>query len=98
MLEDEDCENPEYFDDDDAAYDRWADNRVDEYFDRMDERMKLMKKWIALWDKDFILASRPNDIKERNELEQELVENLTGNKKHWLDINSIHGKWGSNAL
>lgn len=74
----------EYFDED-ADYDRWADDRVGDYFQILQEREELYKK-LLLCDHH----SNHND--ERDELEKKLVYNLTRNKDNWIDMNSIHSE------
>lgn len=63
--------------DDDSAYDAWADNRVEEFYFRLEERISLMKELVELWNDKF------NSY--RDELEKQLVQNLTGDKKHWKE-------------
>ena len=70
--------------DTDEAYDSWADSRVEEFYDLLEERQKLYKK---LLECDY--SSNHND--KRDELEKQLVKNLTGKDRLWLNINSIHG-------
>ena len=86
-----DCEDPENEDhpdcqcsyDEDAAYDSWADDRVIRYYEILKERQLLYKKLLLC-----SYSSNHND--ERDELEKQLVYNLTRNKKNWVDMNSIH--------
>ena len=79
--------------DDDSAYDAWADNRVEEFYFRLEERISIMKELVKLWNDK---STHTNNVDKRDELEKQLVQNLTGDKKHWQSINSIHDKWGSN--
>lgn len=81
-------ENPEeeYFDED-RDYDAWADGRVEDYFDILQERQDLYKKLL-------LCTHSGNHNNERDELEKKLVYNLTRNKDNWIDMNSIHSeKW-----
>lgn len=92
MTEEIDCEEfPEHEEckcsdpnDDDSAYDSWADDQVGYFFEHLEERKKLYEE-LLLCD----YHSNNND--ERDELEKKLVKNLTGEDGLWLDINSIHG-------
>lgn len=70
------------YDDGDALYDAWADERVIDFFTALEERKKLYQK-LLLTDHD-----RKND--ERDELEKELVYNLTGQRGLWLNMNDLH--------
>ena len=36
--------------DDDSAYDAWADNRVEEFYARLEERISIMKELVELWN------------------------------------------------
>ena len=77
-------ENPEEeYVDEDMAYDSWADDRVIRYYEILEERQLLYKKLLLC-----SYSSNHND--ERDELEKQLVSNLTGDKKNWIDMNSIH--------
>ena len=77
---------------DDSAYDAWADNRVEEFYFRLEERISIMKELVELWKDE---STHTNNVDKRDELEKQLVQNLTGDKKNWQSINSIHDKWGS---
>jgi hypothetical protein len=69
--------------DTDEAYDAWADDRVGEFYDVLKERQELYKKLLSA-------DHSTNDVTERDELEKQLVKNLTGKSGLWLNMNSIH--------
>ena len=75
------CSDPN---DDDSAYDSWADDQVGYFYEHLEERLELYKKLLTT-------DHSTNNVKERDELEKKLVKNLTGEDGLWLDINSIHG-------
>ena len=79
--ENEECQCRDTSDED---YDAWADDQVDYFFEHLEKRQELYKK-LLLCD----YHSNNND--ERDELEKQLVKNLTGENGLWMDINSIHG-------
>ena len=81
--EDEECLCRDTSDDD---YDAWADERVDQFFEILEERKKLYTQLL-------LCDYRSNNNSERDELEKKLVKNLTGKDGLWRDINSIHGDW-----
>ena len=72
--------------DDDSAYDAWADNRVEEFYARLEERISIMKELLKLYE-----SHTPDDNGNHKpyiimyNLEKELVQNLTGDKKHWKE-------------
>jgi|TARA_R110002110_G_scaffold382924_1_gene594233 hypothetical protein len=70
--------------DNDDAYDAWADDQVGYFFDHLKEREELYKKLL-------LCDYHSNNNTERDELEKQLVKNLTGEDGLWLDINSIYG-------
>jgi hypothetical protein len=74
------CSDPN---DDDSAYDAWADDRVIEFYEALEERQELYKKLLSA-------DHSTNNVTERDELEKKLVENLTGKRGLWLNMNSIH--------
>lgn len=73
--------------DDDSAYDSWADNRVEEFYARLEERISIMKELVKLYESHTLDDNgnyKPYIIMYN--LEKELVQNLTGDKKHWKEI------------
>ena len=89
-----DCDDPENADhpdcqcdgyDEDRDYDVWADGRVEDYFDILQERQDLYKKLL-------LCTHGGNHNNERDELEKKLVYNLTRSKDNWIDMNSIHSE------
>jgi|TARA_R110002020_G_scaffold16421_5_gene57969 hypothetical protein len=76
----EDCKC--MYDDGDALYDAWADDRVSDFFTALEEREKLYKK--------LLLCDHNGKSDERDELEKELVYNLTGKRGLWLNMNDLH--------
>ena len=84
-------ENPEEeYVDEDAAYDSWADDRVIQFYERLEDRAELYKMLIKLWEDQ---KTHTNNVNSRDELEKRLVKNLTGDEKHWVNMNSIHDEW-----
>ena len=82
MTKDEvDCEDPENEDhpdcqcggDDDREYDAWADERVCQFYERLEDRAELYKQ---------LLSKKQLTEKRRAYLEKMLVENLTG-RRDW---------------
>ena len=82
MTKDEvDCEAPENEDhpdcqcggDDDREYDAWADERVCQFYERLEDRAELYKQ---------LLSKKQLTEKRRAYLEKMLVENLTG-RRDW---------------
>ena len=144
MSKDEvDCEDPENadhpdcqcdFDDGDRQYDAWADERVIQFYERLEgradlyktllakkqlsdpqkalhekmlienltgrrvfynpqlhtERKELMQQLLELWNDT---GTHTNNVNKRDRLEKKLVLNLTGSRKLWQNINSIHDEW-----
>ena len=90
-----DCDDPENEDEEecqcrepnDDAYDAWADERVGEYFDILKERHALYNSLLKLWENE---RTHTNKVAERDELEKQLVRNLTGEDGLWLNMNSFH--------
>lgn len=78
--EHEECQCP---DNSDQEYDAWADDRVIEFYEALEERLELYKKLLTA-------DHSTNNVKERDELEKQLVKNLTGKNGLWLNMNSIH--------
>jgi hypothetical protein len=74
------CSDPN---DGDALYDAWADDRVIAFYEALEERHELYKKLLSA-------DHSTNNIKERDELEKELVYNLTGKRGLWLNMNNLH--------
>jgi len=72
-------------DDNDDAYDAWADSRTEDYFDILKERQVLYKKLL-------LCTYNGNHNDERDELEKKLVYNLTRSRDNWIDMNSIHNE------
>jgi len=52
--------------------------------------MQLQKERQLLYKKLLLCSYSSNHNDERDELEKQLVYNLTRNKKNWIDMNSIH--------
>ena len=138
-----DCEDPENADhpecqcddDGDRQYDAWADERVIQFYERLEDRAELYKLLLSkkteatqkrlndemLWEKMLIenltgrrdwqlqterkelmekllelwndTGTHTNNVNKRDRLEKKLVENLTGSRKPWQNINSIHDDW-----
>ncbi len=78
--------------DDDSAYDAWADNRVEEFYARLEERISLMKELVELYK-----VKNAKKVDERDNLEKELVQNLTGDKKHWKEDKTSNQDRKTNA-
>jgi hypothetical protein len=68
--------------DNDDAYDAWADDRVIAFYEAIEAREKLYKK--------LLLCDYSGKSDERDELEKELVYNLTGQRGLWLNMNNLH--------
>jgi hypothetical protein len=81
--EHEECQCSGDPDDGDALYDAWADDRVIAFYEALEERHELYKKLLSA-------DHSTNNIKERDELEKELVYNLTGKRGLWLNMNNLH--------
>ena len=77
--EDEECQCRDTSDDD---YDAWADDRVIAFYEAIEAREKLYKK--------LLLCDYSGKSDERDELEKELVYNLTGKRGLWLNMNDLH--------
>lgn len=84
--------------DDDSAYDAWADNRVEEFYFRLEERISIMKELVKLYEshtQDDNGNYKPYIIMYN--LEKELVQNLTGDKKHWKEDKTSNQDRKTNA-
>ena len=68
----------------DEDYDAWADDQVGYYYEHLEKRQELYKKLL-------LCDYHSNNNAERDELEKQLVKNLTGEDGLWMDTNSIHG-------
>tara|TARA_B110000285_G_scaffold8616_1_gene8803 strand:- start:395 stop:703 length:309 start_codon:yes stop_codon:yes gene_type:complete len=68
----------------DEDYDAWADDQVGYYYEHLEKRQELYKKLL-------LCDYHSNNNTERDELEKQLVKNLTGEDGLWMDTNSIHG-------
>ena len=68
----------------DEDYDAWADDQVGYYYEHLEKRQELYKKLL-------LCDYHSNNNAERDELEKQLVKNLTGENGLWMDTNSIHG-------
>ena len=82
-----DCDDPENKDhpdcqcdgyDEDQAYDAYIDGIVEDYFDRLDERQGLYKKLL-------LCDYHGNHNKDRDDLEKQLLKNLTGTDMGWKE-------------
>ena len=71
-------ENPEEYFDEDQAYDAYVDGIVEDYFDRLDERQGLYKKLL-------LCDYHGNHNKDRDDLEKQLLKNLTGTDMGWKE-------------
>ena len=65
-------------DDNDDAYDAMMDEIVGDYFDRLRERQKLYKKLL-------LCDYHGNHNEERDNLEKELLINITGTDRDWKE-------------
>ena len=66
------------YDDEDQAYDAYVDGIVEDYFDRLDERQGLYKKLL-------LCDYHGNHNKDRDDLEKQLLKNLTGTDMGWKE-------------
>ena len=64
--------------DEDQAYDAWVDDIVGDYFYRLKERQELYKKLL-------LCEYHGNHNIERDNLEKELLRNLTGTDQDWIE-------------
>ena len=80
-FEPNDIEEP--YDDGDAGYDAMMDEIVGDYFDRLRDRQELYKKLL-------LCDYHGNHNTERDNLEKELLINITGTDRDWKEDAGRH--------
>ena len=83
MSIDETIENT--YDDGDAQYDAMMDEIVGDYFDRLRKRQELYKKLL-------LCDYHGNHNTERDNLEKELLINITGTDRDWKEDAGRHNE------
>ena len=82
-FESNDIEEP--YDDGDAQYDAMMDEIVGDYFDRLRKRQELYKKLL-------LCDYHGNHNTERDNLEKELLINITGTDRDWKEDAGRHNE------